>query len=86
MGDVYQATDTKLNRRVAITVLPQAFARDTERLARFEREAKTLALHNHPNIAAIYGIEGNALIMELVEGEDVSAHISRGPRRRGSTT
>ena len=57
MGEVYRATDTKLGRDVAIKILPEAFARDADRLARFQREAKTLASLNHPNIAAIYGIE-----------------------------
>ena len=90
MGEVFRARDTKLNRDVAIKVLPAAFADDPERLARFTREAQTLAALNHPNIAAIYGIEevvadggsgpaSRALVMELVEGEDLSAHIARGP-------
>ena len=74
MGAVYRATDTKLNRDVAIKVLPDSFANDPDRLARFEREAQVLASLNHPNIAAIYGVEDRALIMELVEGEDL-----RGP-------
>jgi len=78
MGEVYRARDTKLNRDVAIKVLPEAFAADVDRLARFTREAQVLASLNHPNIAAIYGIEENALVMELVEGEDLSAHITRG--------
>ena len=69
MGEVYRARDTKLDRQVAIKVLPDALAQDPDRLARFEREAKVLASLNHPNIAHIYGIEGNALVMELVEGE-----------------
>ena len=69
MGEVYRATDTKLNRDVAIKVLPDAFAQDAERMARFEREAQVLASLNHPNIAAIYGIEQGAMVMELVEGE-----------------
>jgi serine/threonine-protein kinase len=69
MGEVWRATDTKLNRDVAIKILPDAFAQDAERMARFEREAKVLASLNHPNIAAIYGVEERALIMELVEGE-----------------
>jgi serine/threonine-protein kinase len=78
MGEVYRARDTKLNRDVAIKVLPDAFALDPERLPRFTREAQVLASLNHSNIAAIYGIEGTALVMELVEGEDLSAHIARG--------
>ena len=117
MGEVFRARDTKLNRDVAIKVLPAAFADDPERLARFTREAQTLASLNHPNIATIYGIEeiagiassasqedllamtkrassaasddlvamtkgagaSRALVMELVEGEDLSVHIARGP-------
>ena len=73
MGEVYRARDTKLNRDVAIKVLLLAFANDPDRLARFSREAQVLASLNHPNIAAIYGIEDGgdvlALVMELVEGE-----------------
>ena len=72
MGQVFRARDTKLDRDVAIKVLPEAFAHDADRLARFQREAKTLASLNHPNIAAIYGLEESggmtALVMELVEG------------------
>ena len=79
MGEVYRARDTKLNRDVALKVLPDLFANDPDRLARFTREAQTLAALNHPNIAQIYGIESQALVMELVEGEDLSAHIARGP-------
>jgi len=71
MGEVWRATDTKLGREVAIKVLPESFANDPARMARFEREAQLLAALNHPNIAAIYGIEQGALIMELVEGEDL---------------
>ena len=82
MGEVYRARDTKLNREVAIKVLPDSFASDPDRLARFTREAQTLASLNHPNIAAIYGIEESsgvrALVMELVEGEDLSQRIARG--------
>ncbi len=82
MGEVYRATDTKLDREVAIKVLPKSFASDKERLARFEREAKTLATLNHPNVAGIYGLEqsGNsqALVLELVEGEDLSERLQRG--------
>jgi Tol biopolymer transport system component len=79
MGEVYRARDTKLQRDVAIKVLPELFAIDPERLARFEREAQTLAALNHPHIAQIYGIEGSALVMELVDGDDLSALIARGP-------
>jgi serine/threonine protein kinase len=82
MGQVYRATDTTLGRQVAIKILPDAFAADPDRLARFEREAKTLASLNHPYIAAIYGFEKSgglhALVMELVEGEDLSQRIARG--------
>ena len=82
MGLVYRARDTKLNRDVAIKVLPDAFATDTDRLARFTREAQTLASLNHPNIAHIHGLEESggvrALVMELVEGEDLSQRIARG--------
>ncbi|HEU5256858.1 MAG TPA: protein kinase [Vicinamibacterales bacterium] len=82
MGEVYRATDTNLGREVAIKVLPDAFAQDPERVARFEREAKTLASLNHPNIAIIHGLEKSqgtyALVMELVEGEDLSQRIARG--------
>src|SRR5580693_9317880 len=66
MGEVYRARDTKLDREIAIKVLPAALAQDPERLARFEREAKVLAALNHPNIAQIYGVEERALVMELV--------------------
>ncbi len=68
MGEVYRARDTKLKRDVAVKVLPEAFAKDPERMARFQREAEVLASLNHPNIAAIYGVEDRALVMELVEG------------------
>src|SRR5436189_829638 len=82
MGQVYRATDTTLGRQVAIKILPDAFASDPERMARFEREAKTLASLNHPHIAAIYGFEKSAglyaLVMELVEGDDLSQRIARG--------
>jgi serine/threonine-protein kinase len=74
MGAVYRATDTKLGREVAIKLLPPAFAEDALRMQRFEREAQVLASLNHPNVAAIYGIERAAIVMELVEGEDL-----RGP-------
>jgi len=75
MGEVYRARDTKLDREVAIKILPDAVAHDPERLARFEREAKVLASLNHPNIAAIYGVEDRALIMELVEGENLKGPL-----------
>ena len=82
MGEVYRATDTKLKRQVAIKVLPPSLAADRDRLARFEREAEVLASVNHPNIAAIYGLEESAgiiaLVMELVEGDDLSQRIARG--------
>src|ERR1700682_727174 len=71
MGEVYRATDTKLGREVALKILPQAVANDPDRLGRFEREAKVLAALNHPHIAQIYGVEDRALVMELVEGEDL---------------
>jgi serine/threonine protein kinase/Tol biopolymer transport system component len=83
MGEVYRATDTNLKRSVAIKVLPASVAGDADRLARFQREAEVLAALNHPNIAAIYGLERSgdvtALVMELVEGEDLSQRISRAP-------
>ncbi len=79
MGEVYRARDTKLNRDVAIKVLLPAVANDPDHLARFGREAQILASLNHPNIAHIYGIEGAAIVMELVEGEDLAQRIARGP-------
>ena len=79
MGQVWRATDTTLGRSVAIKILPDAFASDPERLARFEREAKTLGALNHPHIASIYGFERSsgthALVMEFVDGEDLSQRI-----------
>src|SRR5262245_6799913 len=79
MGEVYQAHDSKLERDVAIKVLPQEFARESERLARFQREARVLAALNHPNIAAIYGLEQSGdthyLVMELVEGTTLAERI-----------
>ena len=81
MGEVYQAHDTKLGRDVAIKVLPEAFAHDAERLARFQREAKMLAALNHPNIATIYGLEQSGgthyLVMELVPGETLAQRVKR---------
>ena len=82
MGEVYRATDTNLKRAVAIKVLPASVAADVERLARFQREAEVLASLNHPNIAAIYGLERTpgmtALVMELVEGPTLADRIARG--------
>jgi eukaryotic-like serine/threonine-protein kinase len=79
MGAVYRATDTKLNRDVAIKVLPDVFAADLDRLARFTREAQVLASLNHPNVAAIYGVEDRALVLELVEGPTLADRIAQGP-------
>src|SRR5262245_43666519 len=83
MGEVYQATDRKLGRSVAIKFLPEAFSHDTERVARFQREARVLASLNHPNIASIYGVEEidgrHFLVMELVSGETLADRIARGP-------
>ena len=82
MGEVYQATDTKLGRDVAIKVLPEEFARDADRVARFQREAKLLASLNHPNIAAIHGLEEangtHFLVMELIEGQTLADRIKSG--------
>ena len=83
MGEVYRARDTKLDRDVALKVLPQAFTSDPERLARFEREAKVLASLNHPNIGSIYGLEDadgqKALVLELIEGPTLADRIAGGP-------
>ena len=83
MGEVWQARDTKLDRDVALKVLPEAFTSDPDRLARFEREAKVLASLNHPNIGSIYGLEEaegvRALVLELVEGPTLADRISKGP-------
>jgi Tol biopolymer transport system component/predicted Ser/Thr protein kinase len=80
MGDVYRARDTRLQRDVAIKILPEMLAGDPNRVARFEREAQVLAALNHSNIAQIYGLEdGRALVMELVEGETLDVRIARGP-------
>ena len=82
MGEVYRARDTRLGRDVALKVLPEAFAADAERMARFEREAKVLASLNHPHIASIYGLEESnrmrALVMELVEGPMLAERIAQG--------
>ena len=83
MGEVYRAEDLSLNRQVAIKVLPDVFAKDQERLARFQREAKVLAALNHPNIAAIHGVDEadgkRFLVLELVEGETLAERLSKGP-------
>src|SRR6187551_1977713 len=88
MGEVYRARDTRLGRDVALKVLPALFAHDSERMQRFEREARTLAALNHPNIAQVHGLEdlpagagevaARALVMELVEGDDLSQRLERG--------
>jgi serine/threonine protein kinase len=87
MGEVYRARDTKLNRDVAVKVLPEAFAANAERMARFEREARVLASLNHPNIGSIYGLEElgsvRALVMELVEGPTLAERIAIGPIQVG---
>jgi serine/threonine-protein kinase len=83
MGEVYQATDSRLGRSIAIKLLPEAFTHDAERVSRFEREARVLASLNHPNIAAIHGVEESGgrkfLVMELVPGETLAERIRRGP-------
>ncbi len=83
MGQVYQATDKKLKRQVALKILPKAFSADPERLARFQREAEVLASLNHPGIAVIYGLEEaggtRALVLELVEGPTLADRIKQGP-------
>jgi serine/threonine protein kinase len=83
MGEVYQAHDTKLGRNVAIKVLPATFIHDPQRLARFQREARTLASLNHPNIATIYGLEQSGglhyLVMELIPGQTLAERVSDGP-------
>src|SRR5215471_5532327 len=82
MGEVYRARDTRLGRDIAIKVLPSEVAQDSERLARFRREARLLASLNHPHIAAVYGLEEQdgqlLLILELVDGEDLSTRLKRG--------
>src|SRR5215472_10311546 len=79
MGEVYRARDSNLNREVAVKVLPATLAGDPDYLARFQREAQVLASLNHPNIAAIYGLEGQAIVMELVEGQTLDELIKPGP-------
>src|SRR3954470_11483556 len=89
MGEVYRATDTRLKRQVALKVLPAALASDVERLARLQREAEVLASLNHPNIAAIYGIERAdgvlALVMGLVEAPTLAERIAAGPMALAET-
>src|SRR3979411_2009563 len=79
MGEVYRARDTKLGRDVALKVLPESFARDPERMARFEHEAQVLASLNHPNIATVYGFESGAIGMELVDGPTLAEQIGGRP-------
>src|SRR5262245_18509333 len=87
MGEVYRARDTTLHRDVALKILPEALAADTDRVARFTREAQTLAALNHPGIAHIYGLDRQGvdgtpiafIVMELVDGEDLAQRIARGP-------
>ena len=83
MGEVYRARDARLKRDVALKILPEALAHDADRLARFAREAELLAALNHPNVAAIYGVEEShgvtAIVLELVDGETLAEHIARGP-------
>jgi serine/threonine protein kinase len=91
MGEVYRARDTRLDRHVALKVVPQAFVLDVERLARFKREAQVLALLNHPNIAAIYGFEEadgiQALVLEFVDGLALNERIAQGvAERRGQSS
>jgi eukaryotic-like serine/threonine-protein kinase len=84
MGEVYRATDTKLGRQVALKVLPESFTHDPERVARFQREARTLASLNHPNIGGIHGLEEaggvTALVLELVEGPTLADMLAPGSR------
>jgi serine/threonine protein kinase len=83
MGEVYRARDTRLNRDVAIKILPELFAADADRVARFQREAQVLASLNHPNIAHIHGLEdtgtSKALVLELVDGPTLADVIAKGP-------
>ena len=83
MGEVYRARDTRLQREVALKLLPSSVSNDPERLARFNREAQLLAALNHPNIGAIYGVEEHpgsaALVLELVEGPTLADRIAKGP-------
>ncbi len=89
MGEVYRATDTKLNRDVALKILPEQFASDSQRMARFQREAEVLASLDHPNIGQIYGIEEagqtKALVLQLIEGPTLADKIAQGPMMAQST-
>jgi serine/threonine protein kinase len=89
MGEVYRARDTRLGRDVALKILPELFASDVDRLARFQREAQVLASLNHPNIAAIYGLEEadgiRALVLELVEGPTLADRIAQAPAARATS-
>src|SRR4030088_3023350 len=89
MGEVYRATDSRLNRAVALKILAPMLANDEQYMARFTREAQVLASLNHPNIAAIYGLEESdgvrALVMELVEGPTLAERIAGGPPALGET-
>src|SRR5215469_8116031 len=78
MGEVWRATDTKLNRHVAVKILPETLAQDPDRMARFTREAQVLASLNHPNIAAIHGVEERALVLELVDGPTLASEWRPG--------
>src|SRR5262245_1647770 len=83
MGEVYRARDTRLGREVALKLLHEAVARDPDRIARFEREAQSLAALNHPHIGTLFGMDQDAgrhfLVMELVEGETLEERLARGP-------
>jgi dipeptidyl aminopeptidase/acylaminoacyl peptidase/predicted Ser/Thr protein kinase len=85
IGQVYRARDTTLDRDVALKILPEAFGADADRVARFQREAKTLAALNHPNIAQIYGVESNAIVMELVEGQTLDELMRRSSPEPGDS-
>src|SRR5215468_5387141 len=82
MGEVYRARDTKLKREVALKVLPESVAQEPDRMVRFQREAEVLASLNHPNIATIHGVEEKALVMELVEGENLPCPLPLGTALR----
>src|SRR5947208_8457801 len=79
MGEVYRARDTRLDRSVAVKILPAEFANDAQLRARFEREAKTISQLNHPNICTLHDVGDNFLVMELLDGETLASRIDRGP-------